>query len=638
LTPATFFIGEIEADDFITTGMMDIATGRLMSLHANGNLQADLNVDGPVDSMIVDGYYLGNVNIQGTNGSLGYLSVGRDLIGSLNTGNYIGTIEVRNGDLVADVQAGGSNALNQAIGMINVRRGDLVGDVSTVPNAATVRPGGGIGAVIVRGTVYGDIHTYGYYDATRGNLVTAGIDEIYVRDGSLNGDVTIQPNNLLNPMDPGGDLFELYVRNGSVNGDVTVYKGDIGELTVKGGSLNGDVDVFEGDLGRLIVYANGSPAVDGAIYVDGDLDYVKVKGGMFNASLTVEDVLGTLWTDGLLNQAVDAGYIGTMAIRAGSSAGGTITSANGLGSLESRADVSGDVTVTGNVGTMKIRGGDLDAEFSVDGNVGTFQIKGGRVSTNSDPSDERIEITGDVASIRIYKYGGGGAIIDDDIYVGDELSYFRVEDGDFAGTLTAGSIGTAIYDTPNGVTNGIVSNANLDVLKVYDGPIDSDITVMHHVGLIDARRGVTDTALLTIGSGFPGAGLDELKVRGGNMEGHLDITGNLGEVTVRGNVDGSQIDVSGAFSSLNVRGDLLNADINVGGAFYSAYVRGNYTDTNIDANTLGQVKVKRMMSSTAPPHEIHANTGSFELSVGGFDALIDDLAGVWVNGVHAYVG
>ena len=52
----------------------------------------------------------GNLNVIGPNGYLGKLSVGTGLSGDVIVSNYIGSIDVKSGNLSGDVTAGGSDA------------------------------------------------------------------------------------------------------------------------------------------------------------------------------------------------------------------------------------------------------------------------------------------------------------------------------------------------------------------------------------------------------------------------------------------------------------------------------------------------------------------------------------------------
>jgi hypothetical protein len=636
-------ISLIQADNILAFGAggIDIATGRLEQLRTGHDLRADVNVDGSVGRMLIGGTYDADMTISGPNGSVDNLTVTLDLMGSLRVGNYIGTIDVLTGDIDADIAAGGANVLNQAIGTIRVRNGSLDGDVGTYVNLATLRPGGGIGTIDVRGgSVSGSIAATSYYDPIRGNSVTANIGLINVVNGDLDGDVTIQRNSPADPRDPGGNLLKLSVTNGDLNGDVTV-RGDIGSVIVKGGSINGAITVLGSDVNTIRVTAYGSPAISGDIFIDGDLVSMIVSGGPVDGSLTVGGTLGQFQSSGIVLQPIQAGDIGRLTLLGGTGPGGSITSASGLDLLSSRGDLSGDLSIAGDAGPITITGGDLNADLDVGGSLTRLDVQSGGVTSNGNPAEPRISVGGDLPLLRVYGYSGIGIAIDDDVTVGGSLASFEVRNGDFEGTLQAGTIGTATYRTPSGVTQPIISNGNLNTLTVALGPIDAPITVYHHIGTIQALHGVTASGDITVGSGFAGSGLDSLVVRGGNLAGDLAVTGTLSRVNVTGNVIGSQIEVDGGLGQLSVSGSLLGTDVAVSGALTTATVTGNYTDTSINAGTLGRVSIRGAVSSPTPPDDmIHAGTGSFTLSVAGTTYHIDLFNDAWFDSgkVHAYVG
>ncbi len=618
---APLFIELIEADNFTGGSTLQLATGRVFGIHTRWDMNADLNVDGTLENVMVDGDYLGDLIMWGPSGHLGYLGVGQQLFGQVTIANYIGQIEVFGGHVFGDIQAGGSTPNNLAIGSIQIWNGDLFGDVDTIVNTATQRPGGGLGELIVEdGTVFGDVTTTSYFDFSRGNPVTAHIGLIEVMDGNIEGDITIQQNNPLDPFDPGGTLFELFVENGNVNGDVLIEQGDIVDFEIENGVLNGDVTVLGSDVYSMVIEGNGAWAVNSNIYVEGSLFLFEATDGFVAGSLTVEDVLAEFYTEYQLQAPVWAGYIGEMELQGGSSAAGTVTSMDDLLEFQSEADVSGDVTVGDDMEEFYIRYGNLDADLTVNGNVPDFRIKGGRITSNSDALDPRVEIDGNVEDFRVDKYGGPVAnVIDDDIYIGDMLVKFKVSDGDFNGSLEAGYIGKAEYKTPNGVMGAITSHTELESLKVKYGPIDAPINVARHAGKIDAQGGVTPSGDISIGWGLPGDGLDQLKVKNGPFMGDLSIDGNFLKGKIKGSVINSDIDIS------NILGKLK--------------IKGNYTDSNIDANQIVQIKVSGAVSSTgAPAEEIHAAFGSFVLKADGDKYFIDDLVGEVINGIHAYVG
>jgi len=744
-------IGSISAANFEGTGTMYVGTGSLGELEANRHFAADVIVDGTIELVDVGRWFTGSLTTVGPQGSIEEAVIGRGFTGALESASYIGSIDVLSGPATGIIRAGGSDQNNLAIGSINVQNGDL-GAVTTWVNFQALRPGGGIGSIVVNGSILDDITATSYYDPVRGDRITADVGPIRVSDGNIEGDVTIQRNNPADPRDTGGTLEGLIVVGGDLNGDVSVY-GDIGRLIVRRGAINGTIEVLGSDVQRVVVRSTGGPAITDDISIEGDLGLLNVIGGDFVGDLSVGGTIGTLSLDfasqmlgqvsagaidqanflsaGGLTQPVQVwGHVGELVVPYGTGPGAVITVGAGLDLLQSAADVQGDVTVTGDVGTVDIQDGnlggvfavigdvqtlrilngqladnglpdpginidgtvdslqiynpggvataddiavgdyvgravlngevsrnitvgdnemgdginrfvlrgDLNGEFTVNGDVGRMSLIGGRVLSNGNPADERIEVSGNVDVMRVVGYTGGGAVIDDEVYVGDRLDYFLVNGGSFDGTLEAGTIGRLLYNTPNGITHDVISHTDLDYLEVLYGPISASVNVFHHAGTIVAEGGIQASGSLNIGSGLPGAGLDRLQVAG-NFEGSVSVNGELSRVLVTGNAVGATVDVNGGgLGELNVGGDLLDTDVTVDESLLSVLVGGNYTDSDVNAHSLGTVRVNGTVSSLVPPdNEIHADVGSFDLFADGVYYPVNG-GSYNINGVQVSVG
>jgi len=765
---APFGIRTISANEIL--GLGSIGTGRIGSVTTRGNIEANIQADGPVSTVRIGGILLGDFEVIGPDGYIGTMTISNRagnpvaVAGNITSDGYIGALTVSRGDVAGAIQAGASNAQNQAIGRLRVSNGDLLGDVTVVVNVGAVRPGGGIGNLTVSGILAGDVTTTSYYSLSTNYAVTADIGTLSVTN-DVTGDITVQRNNPLDPNDPGG-IIRMFNLRGDLAGDVYV-EGGIGTMRMTGGRITDNglpftprINVALGNFNSFTLsgYGGGAPVIDDDIVVAGNFGRLNVTNGVVAGDLTVGGTLGTLTisTRADLQGQVTAGNIGTANIsgpsgvvapitaignigrltvvnpiaapvtaggnigtiyaRAGTAPGGDITAGAGLNMLRITGNAQGDVTLTGgNLGTMYVMNGnldgdvdvqngnignfslrngqvtdnlvaaprisvngdvgamtisfpggncmlddlvvtglvsratitgtvvaditigtglltdgvsyftlrgDMDGELTVQGEVGTMMITGGRVTSNANPLDPRIEITGNVASFRMSGYTGGNPVVDDEILIGDRLASFWVQGGNITGTLTAGSMGTINYATPGGVLAGadIISNGDLDKLTVTNGPIDAPITVFHHVGLITARRGITANGDIVAGlSGVPGAGLDRIAVSGGNMEGDLTV-------------------VTGNMASMRVTGTLQNCAVNVAGTLTDLYVSGNYTDADVQASALSRVTVLGVVSSTIIPHEeIHALTGSFTLRATGTTYTINNAVGQTINNIHAYV-
>jgi hypothetical protein len=286
-------------------------------------------------------------------------------------------------------------------------------------------------------------------------------------------------------------------------------------------------------------------------------------------------------------------------------------------------DVDGDIHLgddnLGDGAGLVMLNGDVEGDVQIEGDVGSLLIMGGRITANG-TADPRIRITGNADNFLVFGYTGAGPMINDDVVVGDALGYFLVADGAFAGSLHAGTMGNILFNTPDGITNELRSEGNLGQLTVNFGPIGATVDVFHHAGRIVARAGVSASGQIRVNrSGVPGSGLDELLVSGGNLSGDVNVAGNLLRVMVSANIENSDITVTG-------------------GSLDEVLVTGDYLNSNIDAGSLGRVTVNGQVASTAPPHQIRARSGSFDLFAGGVHYHIDGFPGETINGVQVFVG
>ena len=753
---APLAIRSIVADNITGPGLLDIGTGQLHRIIARGDFGAQANVDGPVSLLHVGGSLSGSFNTLGAQGEISRVVVGGDMPGGVRTAGRLGTLVVAGGDLSGSVFAGGSGQNNQAIGTVVVRNGDL-GTVGVMPNEQALRPGGGIGRVIVNGNVQHGIFATSFFDAQRANAVTADIGLIKVTGGDINGGIRIDREDPGNPNDPGGLLGTMVLRGGDLNGDVTLT-GGAGSFIVANGTINGEVDVVKGDVNRMVVVANGTPAISNDVSVAGNLDVLKVVGGDFNGDLTVGQKLGTLLltsqTDmlgsvdtgsignalflgpnGITNPVTATGHARMIKTPNGTSSGGMIDIGSGLDWLISNSTVGGDVTVDGDLGILRVNAGHLEGDLTVNnGNVnqiivpngqladgggsasgidvtdgdiglllldnapadavadeinvsgridralisgnigreiivgsdavgdgaGLFRVVGnvneeitikgdvdrvqflrGQITDNGDANDERVEISGNVGLMQIAGFTGGGAVVDDDIWVGDDLQRFVIYGGRFDGSLEAGTMGTIIYSTPNGIVGEVNSRGNLDLLR-STGPIMGTVNVDHHAGTIITTQALSGSGTISVGSAAAGDGLDTLTVLG-DLSGNVTVDGDLSRVTVRGNIDymgatpQDSLDVNGGnLDNLTVLGDINDSRVNVEGELNRAFVGRGFTESSITAGQLNRVVIRGALAGTGDDDEISADTGRFDLFASGVFYDIDG-SSENLNGVLAQI-
>ena len=732
---APLAIRQISANNYRGGGVLDIGTGQLHRIIARGDFDGQANVDGPVNLMSVGQSFSGRFTTVGPNGELERAVVRGDMPGDMRVAGRMGSLSVLGGDMSGSLIAGGSGQNNQAIGSVFVRNGEL-GTVGVVPDTQALRPGGGIGRVIVNGNVEGGIFATSFFDTARANAVTADIGLIKVAGGDINGNIAITRNNGADPNDPGGVLRNFVLRGGDLNGDMNLA-GGAGLIQVANGTVNGEIDVVTGDVDRVVVRANGNPAISNDVSVAGDLGLLKVSGGDFMGNLTVGMELDTLFLtsnsdmvgavsagdivsaffmgpNGITRPVQAAGHIGTIRTPHGTSSAGIIDAGSGLDLFVSNNEVGGDITVNGDVGTLRVTSGNLEgdltvnngnvsqiivpngqladgslsssgiditdgdigllwidnapaaavadeinvsgridrafisgnvdtdivvgsdaagdgaglfrvtgnveAEITINGDVDQMQVLSGQITDNGLAGDERIEISGNVNSMQITGFTGGGSVVADDITIGDRLEMFVINGGRFDGTLEAGSMGTILYNTPIGITDEVRSRGDLDLLRA-SGPIDGAVNVDHHADTILATQGLSGTGSISVGSGTPGDGLDSLSVLG-DLLGTVTVQGDLTRVSVSGNLgamaNGATIDVDGGnMDELTVRGDIIESLVDVDGKLSDVFVGRGFTESTIDAGELGRVVIRGALSGTGGDDEIHADTGRFDLFATG---------------------
>jgi len=283
LITAPLFVGTIQVGgDVVGSGALHIGTGTLRRFTVRGDVgvPAGLSVDGATHNMRVAGSFRGDFQIVGPDGFLKNLTVRNGITGDVNVLSYIGRIDVRGG-MTGQIVAGGANEADVAIGTVRVR-GGLTGGVHVVPFPQTLRPGGGIGTVLVMGgdLGLGGVSAVSTYDPLRDVAVRADVGSVRVVGGSILGDVTVAKNDPGDPNDPGGDLGRVNVTGGGISGQIDV-DGSLRSLSVRGGDFSGGLDV-SGDALRVTL----AGSLDGAsVDVGGEMGRLNVRGSVLDSTL-----------------------------------------------------------------------------------------------------------------------------------------------------------------------------------------------------------------------------------------------------------------------------------------------------------------------------------------------------------------
>lgn len=399
----------------------------------------------------------------------------------------------------------------------------------------------------------------------------------------------------------GGDLG-LYVFTGSERSGDVLAGGRIGRFIDRASSdISGRVEA--GDIGIMSFGPEGTPDF---IHSDSDIDFLRSAGPIGS---------GIVFVSGL-GQPVEAGieaggHIGRIIALDGVHS--PVSAGSGMGLLFSLGNVSAPVEVTGDLGRMIVRNGNLGPSgpvfatvvtggggLSVSGDAGAVIVNGGSVTGGVYPD----------AATSLNGFFGIG------ISVGGALDLLSVR----------ATGGTALGA-------GVSVGENLGLLRTV-GDVAADVNV-----------GGDGDAVVVVGDVFGdhsvGGDLNAL-VAVGDLHADFNVGENLNRVNVRGDMVESELDVGDRLRALSVVGDMDSSSVTAGGPLDSLLVRGDFVDSNVDARTLGRVTVGGAVESTDGDFQIHASAGVFNLFAEGVFSRISEgsdrfLAGedirAWVGGV-----
>jgi len=260
-----------------------------------------------------------------------------------------------------------------------------------------------------------------------------------------------------------GDLTGFYspeylrslTARGDLDGDV-VAGGDLKALQVMGGDLNGDVVLTASDIGRVTVRALYNRAgaewlggsIRGDIRASGNIGSILAVGGDITGDVTsTEGMVRNVTARSVLNRP-------TKTLRGGAMSG-DLTAGAGLTRLFVGSDLSGDVSVTGNLGSVTVRGSILESSIDVTSSVfspggwGVLSVLGDveNATFSSDAFLKRVSVRGDFANTSIEAATLGRVLVrgtisedyadeDEDVIHALEGSFF-VRDADEHAWITA---------------------------------------------------------------------------------------------------------------------------------------------------------------------------------------------------------
>lgn len=665
---AALGIRSIQGRNFGGEGELRIGASDIGRIVATRNLDSDLSVDGPIRLVSVGQTLNGSIDLLGPAGRVERVIVGNGVNGRIAAGGGIGTVDVRNGDMSGQIVSGGSTPDDVAIGRVFVRNGDMDGSIRTEAGGDSNRPGGGIGTVIINGSLDGDVVATSHFDPATGIRVSADIGLIRITGGDLDGNVRIQRSGM---NDPGGALNALLLSGGSLFGDVTV-EGNVGRLIVNGGVISApDTDTIdvEGDMDLLIVNAPAGTvvALSSTVLVGGDLGVMRVSGGDVVAPVSVGERLGTLIlaSNADLLGPVSAGELGVAVLNspAGLAADFTVAGdaqrviapagvtsgaadlvvGGNLGFFLARDDVVGDITVgdpdarTGNVTTIAIIGM-LEGELTVGGDVNLLRI----VNPGMDAVTGQVTL-GDTTNTMVVLGDVKGDVTIGNGDLGDRVAQFVLR-GDLDAEFQAnGDVGAMSLIGGQVTSNGDSGDARIEVTgdvglmrTLGSGAVatvvDDEISVGDALGTFVVSGGSFDGTLQagTAGTlryltpdGVQGAissdeDIDALIVSPGGINADVSAARDIGRIFSAGDVNGSTIDAGRNLGRITVGGGMELSEVTAGGGIAAASVARGFVDTDIDAGTLGRVSIGRQIASPNPPDNvIHADSGSFTLFAAG---------------------
>lgn len=613
----------------------EIVAGQLRSLSAGAAIESSsIAISGPLNSVSA-ATRIANTEIEvtGPNGRIDSISA-RDLVsGSISSSGPIGTINVSQGDLIANIVTTTSrgNVSSLRAGRDVVAFTDISGDLQSLVAGRHIGSQADKGVVLVRGTL---------------SSASAANGQLYsdIRSGGRIDNVTVgrgiaKPGN--NQIGTGSIIS--FGRLGSVSiagdfgGDIISYSGGIGSIAITNGSVmqGRTIAAFAGDLNSLTI-TNGN--LLGNVYADYDIKSLRVTragDGVFGnvgiapgaSQFTVYDsfrnrlpvgVEATTAKDGPRIAAgrniVDisiAGSVTESVFQAGRairniSIGGSV-GADGLTSGYSSAFVAGDsidaITISGSADLAQFLAGVVD--------LGTDQRPGG-LNVNADIVKSgvitRVTVGGNATNSQFL--AGISAGIDGQYGTGDD----RVVLGSSSiATLSLGSA-TNVLAQSDSLSSAVASDARLIRITelastdpILDNGLGTPGTAVVSGQAISFQAGTITFSLSGPGQAFFNAGTGRLTLRNTTAASSLVVTSSLATLnglTIVTNNEGSlgSLRITPALagtSQVVVDGNVGTLDL---GAFSGAgriTVGGDISAANLSTFTNGTLSARTITNLTA---------------------------------------
>ncbi|QEG36337.1 cadherin domain-containing protein [Bythopirellula goksoeyrii] len=386
-------------------------------------------------------------------------------------------------------------------------------------------------AVVVNGSV-GDFEIQGHLGG-KGSVDVNGDVASFTLTGNsdLSGSVTVS-----------GDLGATTVGD-DMSGSLKVG-GDLESLTI-GDKVDGKASItVAGDAGNISI----GGGIDGSLLVGGDAALVTIDGAMSSATLDIHGSAEAISIGGNINDKSTI-HIGAASSFSSGNVAGSVTidsSVRGVttgtisGSMEihgdvsslsltSNADLSGTVTIAGNLGATSI-GDDMTGSLHVKGDLDTLSI-GDNVSSS--------------AAINVAGSSG-------DISIADRMDGSLIVGGD-AGTVAIGaSVNNATVDI-GGKAEAISIGGNINGKSTIHAGGAFSFSSGNLAGTVVIDSSVEEITTRTISGSLKIDGdVSKLSLEGnGDLKGTVKIAGDLGATTIGDNMTGSLI-VGGDLKSLDV--------------------------------------------------------------------------------------
>lgn len=275
-----------------------LVTGRIGKFApASDVLNLQMTISGPLSNVRINGTLGGNSLIEaiGPNGTIGNVSIRRDLDGEIRAAQSIGNVSIGgnlNGTLRVDALNRSGVALNKLVVNGTIANGSLlVGSPTSIASVGTIIVGGALGAS----------------SADQLN-VSGGIQQLRV-GGPINltlnvgGNVgSLQAAQLNGPATINADLVKLVLTGNegtAINAPLTVA-GQIRDARVNG-SVNANVEATAG-IGRFVITNGNTAAGTTMSTANGSIDTLQIVNGNLFGGVTA--------ANGLIRQIVISGNVG----------------------------------------------------------------------------------------------------------------------------------------------------------------------------------------------------------------------------------------------------------------------------------------------------------------------------------------